>query len=198
MFNSGFRRPRCGAALPGINPGEGEKNMGNRGTVIFTDGEHNFSPAVYLHWNGGPDSIYSFLEELDRRLIRADQDYEAARFIQLVGEFFDQHCISGLSLGVSNGPVSDSLEDLRLVKTDKGGNGIYLVCRKNGKRKVRRFVEHSRRLPHKGGYTYTFYLSELPQSKVKKEFKDWKTCDSRQNFREFFARLTEGKPIEQN
>ncbi len=39
--------------------------MGNRATIIFTDGKKSFSPAVYLHWNGGPESVYAFLEELD-------------------------------------------------------------------------------------------------------------------------------------
>ena len=40
--------------------------MGNRAAVVFTKGEE-ISPAVYLHNNGGPESIYSFLAELNRR-----------------------------------------------------------------------------------------------------------------------------------
>ena len=114
--------------------------MGNRATVIFTDGKESFSPAVYLHWNGSPESVYGFLEELNRRGVRADQEYECARFIQLVGEFFDQDTQGGHSLGVVNGPNSDSPADLKLVGTDKGDNGIYLVNRTNGL-SVRRFTE---------------------------------------------------------
>ena len=83
--------------------------MGNRATVIFVTGEGKISPAVYLHWNGGPESVYQFLDELDRRKVRAGDDYECARFIQIVGEFFDQDATSGLSLGVSNGPHSLAL-----------------------------------------------------------------------------------------
>jgi hypothetical protein len=60
--------------------------MGNRGTVVFTDGQHSFSPAIYLHWHGSANYIYAFLEELDRRKVRADRSYDAARFVQIVGE----------------------------------------------------------------------------------------------------------------
>lgn len=66
--------------------------MGNRAIVIFEDEKSTeFSPAVYLHWNGGPESVYPFLDEMDRRHIRTgDGAYESARFIQLIGEYFDQ------------------------------------------------------------------------------------------------------------
>jgi hypothetical protein len=105
--------------------------MGNRANVIFTDGKESFSPTVYLHWNGGPESVYAFLNELDRRNIRADQCYEAARFVQLVGEFFDQEHIGGYSLGLMNGPKSASIEDLNKISTDNGDNGFYLINRTN-------------------------------------------------------------------
>ena len=115
--------------------------MGNRGTVVFTDGKDRFSPAIYLHWNGGPESVLAFLDELDRRKIRADQDYEAARFVAIVAQFFDKDEVGGLSLGVVNGPASDSLEDLAKIYTDLGDNGVYLVNRTQG-RKIRQFSEN--------------------------------------------------------
>ena len=109
--------------------------MGNRAYVIFEDKESkSFSPAIYLHWNGGPESIYAFLDELDRRGVRSDQEYEAARFVQIVGEYFmpDQ-----LSLGVTSGPSSAA--DLgRWAGED---NGLYLVCRTKPRR-VRRLWCH--------------------------------------------------------
>ena len=105
--------------------------MGNRAYVIFEDKESkSFSPAIYLHWNGGPESIYAFLDELDRRGVRSDQEYEAARFAQIVADYFmpDQ-----LSVGVMSGPSSAA--DLgRWAKED---NGLYLVCRAKPRR-VRR------------------------------------------------------------
>lgn len=106
--------------------------MGNRAYVIFEDKEsQHFSPAIYLHWNGGPESVYAFLDELDRRGVRADQEYEAARFVQVVGEYFmpDQ-----LSLGVTSGPSSAA----DLGQWAGEDNGLYLVCRADKPRRVRR------------------------------------------------------------
>ena len=115
--------------------------MGNRGTVVFTDGKGNYSCAVYLHWNGSAESIYPFLEELDRRKARNDQDYECARFVQLVGDFFDSDEIGSTSLGLANGPKNDSPAELSRIKTDLGDNGLYLVRRTEDKLVVRRFTE---------------------------------------------------------
>jgi hypothetical protein len=109
--------------------------MGNRGNVVFVAGER-ISPTIYLHWNGGPESVYAFLRELDRRGVRADGEYEAARFVQIVGEFFDysgtepQH--SGLSLGIIAGPTAITPEALAEVFTDAGDNGFYVVERGSG------------------------------------------------------------------
>lgn len=116
--------------------------MGNRGTVVFTDGQSNYSCAVYLHWNGSAESVYPFLEELDRRKARCDQDYECARFVQLVGEFFDSDEIGSTSLGVANGPESDSPQDLDKIRTDHGDNGLYLVRRTGDEIVMRRFTEN--------------------------------------------------------
>jgi hypothetical protein len=37
--------------------------MGNRAYVVFESGNER-SPAIYLHWQGGPESIYAFLHAL--------------------------------------------------------------------------------------------------------------------------------------
>ena len=165
--------------------------MGNRATVIFTDGKKSFSPAVYLHWNGGPESVYAFLEELDRRKQRADQDYECARFIQLIGEFFDQDRISRTSLGVVNGPKSDSICDLLKVRTDHGDNGFYLVNRTVEPMKVRRFQEQ---LVDRATWKPT--LVELPPERVSAERDAAEKNKYRKAFRETFAKITGDKPIE--
>lgn len=130
--------------------------MGNRAIVVFEDQkQESFSPLVYLHWNGGPESIYCFLDELDRRGVRADQDYECARFVAIVAEFFDKDGYNGLSLGVQQ--WCGKLEDY-----DQGDNGIYAVCRQGKTRRVRRFgdgwcstpaeVERERRAAYKSDY----------------------------------------------
>ena len=154
--------------------------MGNRATVIFTDGNTNHSPAVYLHWNGGPESVYGFLEELDRRGVRADQDYECARFIQIVGEFFDSDGQDGLSLGVANGPAAQAIspETLRTVMTDHGDNGFYIVNRTVSPCAVRRFFEVE------GGN-----LVEAPPEKVERERREAETDAYRPEFRKFYQAL---------
>lgn len=103
--------------------------MGNRANVIFVSGDR-ISPCIYLHWNGGPESVYAFLEELDRRGARADAEYEAARFVQLIGEYFDgRKHLGTLSLGILNGPSEISIEALGKLMTDQGDNGFYVVDR---------------------------------------------------------------------
>lgn len=169
--------------------------MGNRATVIFTDGKKAFSPAVYLHWNGGAESVYAFLEELNRRKVRADQDCECARFIQLVGEFLDSDGnISGTSLGVVNSPKSDTVPELLRVKTDHGNNGFYLVNRTGARMTVRRFTEK-----YIGdGKDYgieNFTLVELPPKQVAQEKADADSHKYRTAIREFYAELTKGKKV---
>ena len=161
--------------------------MGNRATVIFTDGKR-FSPAVYHHWNGGPESIYGFLEELDRRKQRCDQDYECARYIQLVGEFLDQTSVTSTSLGVVNGPKSDSIHDLEKVMTDHSDNGFYLANRTVEPMVVRRFKKFY-------GERDTKFV-ELSANMVRREREEADKSEYRPKFRAFFAELTKGKEIE--
>lgn len=164
--------------------------MGNRANVVFTDGEE-FSPAIYLHWNGGPESIYAFLSEMDRRKIRTgDVMYESARFCHIVGDFFDQDNIGGLSLGLANGlangPENDTPEAFAKVKTDSGDNGFYLVQRiTNGqgvKTKVRRFT----------GYDE---IKEWDELAVRREFEEAMKDDYIPEIAAAFAKITAGKEI---
>ncbi len=162
--------------------------MGNRATVIFTDGKNAYSPAVYLHWNGGPESVYGFLAELERRQVRADQDYEAARFVQLVGEFFDQDKQGSLSLGISNGPKpvgpAGLLKALAHVQTDHGDNGFYLVNRIAKPMAVRRFVETADT------------LRELDADEVATERRMAEAHKYAADFRETYETIGAGRPVE--
>lgn len=169
--------------------------MGNRATVIFTDGNSEFSPAVYLHWNGGPESVYAFLHELERRQVRADQDYECARFIQIVGDFFDSgDAVTSLSLGVANGPTSNMLSALAKVRTDKSDNGIYLVNRTVKPMQVRRYLldwDACRAADYKKEF-----VKEMTRAEVEAEYREaighkffGKICDT-------LAGFTEGKTIQ--
>lgn len=98
--------------------------MGNRATIIFVhSGE--ISPAIYLHWNGGAESIYPFLEELEKRGGGGPGGYESARFIQVVGDFFDQKKRDTMSIGVNNGPYEIGTPYLKAF--DPGNNGIFVI-----------------------------------------------------------------------
>ena len=84
--------------------------MGNR-AVIKAKGNDN--KAVYLHWNGGRDSIEAFLKYCELRGFRSfNDDYGMARFIQVVSNFFGA---DGLSIG-----ITDNVDSC-------GDNGVYVV-----------------------------------------------------------------------
>lgn len=109
--------------------------MGNRAIVVFKDGTE-YSQAVYLHWNGGAESVMAFVHEMQRRnWIRTD--YAAARFCQVVGEYFtgieeSEYPDDGLSLGTYDAPKN--AEELEAMSP--GDNGVFVVSLVNGKYKV--------------------------------------------------------------
>jgi hypothetical protein len=86
--------------------------MGNR-AVITTEKEEI---GVYLHWNGGRDSVEGFLavcKQLEHRPPEEDC-YGWARLCQVIGNFFG----GTTSLGI------DKLENL---DCDNGDNGMYII-----------------------------------------------------------------------
>ena len=74
--------------------------MGNRAIIQTRESYENEGIGVYLHWNGGYDSVSAFLKYCELKGYRApDKDsYGWARFCQVVGNFFG----GGLSLGIDN------------------------------------------------------------------------------------------------
>lgn len=84
--------------------------MGNR-AIIKAKGNDN--KAVYLHWNGGRDSIEAFLKYCEMRGFRDfNDDYGMARFVQVVSNFISS---DGLSIGITDSVASH------------GDNGVYIV-----------------------------------------------------------------------
>jgi hypothetical protein len=89
--------------------------MGNRAVIAFSKDPN--STGIYIHWNGGLESVLAFLEVCKRRNYRdpsEDPQFALARLIGVIHEFFDK----GTSLGV--GP-------LRELDVDNDDNGAYLV-----------------------------------------------------------------------
>jgi hypothetical protein len=104
--------------------------MGNRAVIIFTGGGLT-SPGVYLHWNGGAESIDQFLGQLAETMPAAlgEPARCAARFAQIVGNFFDEGAqpeTRGLSVALMN--RTDVLDPAELTRLDPGDNGVYVVA----------------------------------------------------------------------
>ena len=91
--------------------------MGNRACITTRENFENNGIGIYLHWNGGRDSVEGFLKYCEIRGFRApDEDcYGFARLVQVIANFFGD---DGLSIGV------DTLDRLDTANWD---NGTYII-----------------------------------------------------------------------
>lgn len=93
--------------------------MGNR-AVITTSRDNDVSMSndigIYLHWNGGRDSVEAFLEYCKRRGFRSpDQDcYGWARLCQVIANFF-------------GGDLSIGIDKCCNLDCDNWNNGVYII-----------------------------------------------------------------------
>lgn len=87
--------------------------MGNR-AVIATK---NKDLAVYLHWNGGRDSVEAFLKYCELKKFRCPEEdnYGWACLCQIIANYFGD----GLSLGID---TFESLKDSACYD-----NGVYFI-----------------------------------------------------------------------
>ena len=96
--------------------------MGNRAVIGWQDKDGNFSEesvGVYLHWNGGRDSVEAFLAYCEMMGFRSpsfDNQYGIARFVQVIANWFGE---DGLSIGV---------DKICNLDTDNWDNGLY-ICK---------------------------------------------------------------------
>ena len=91
--------------------------MGNRAVVTTQSALDNNGIGVYLHWNGGRDSVNAFLTYCKFKEFRSPTDdptYAWARFCQVIGNWFG----GSLSLGIGR---VDRLD------CDNWDNGVYIV-----------------------------------------------------------------------
>ncbi|MGH2611818.1 MAG: hypothetical protein ACRDFB_02070 [Rhabdochlamydiaceae bacterium] len=87
--------------------------MGNR-AVITVEGSNI---GIYLHWNGGPESVQAFLRVAKALKVRdpiGDPSYFYARMTQIIANFFG----GNMSVGVNS---LDSLD------CDNCDNGMYII-----------------------------------------------------------------------
>lgn len=74
--------------------------MGNRAIIQTKESYENEGIGIYLHWNGGRDSVEPFLKYCELKGYRAPDcdSYGWARLCQVIGNFFG----GTLSLGIDN------------------------------------------------------------------------------------------------
>tara|TARA_Y100001938_G_C8085830_1_gene431959 strand:+ start:418 stop:795 length:378 start_codon:yes stop_codon:yes gene_type:complete len=84
--------------------------MGNRAVIEIQD----TGIGIYLHRNGGRNSIQAFLDVAKEYDVRTSEDYGTARLVQIIGNFF------GGTLSVGIAPIEQ-------LDTDNGDNGVYVI-----------------------------------------------------------------------
>lgn len=90
--------------------------MGNRAVITTRDNFRSNGVGVYLHWNGGRDSVEAFLKYMKLRRFRApDSDsYGWARLCQVIGNFL-------------GGTLSIGIDRVDYLDMDNRDNGTYII-----------------------------------------------------------------------
>ena len=91
--------------------------MGNRAVITTKHNFENNGIGVYVHWNGGRDSVEAFLEYCKRKGYASptmDNSYGFAYLVTTIGNFFG----SGYSLGV---------DVVSRLDCDNWDNGVYII-----------------------------------------------------------------------
>lgn len=95
--------------------------MGNRANIIFANEKlTDFSPVIYLHWNGGLESIVGFVEVMKRNIGNRDNDEvsrQAACFVSTVCICLDD--VMSARLDDFNGKF--------YAFSDIGDNGLLII-----------------------------------------------------------------------
>ena len=90
--------------------------MGNRAVITTRENFDNNGVGVYLHWNGGKDSVEGFLKYCKMKGYRtpSSDNYGWARLCQVIGNFF----------GGTNSVGIDTVDNL---DCDNWDNGVYII-----------------------------------------------------------------------
>lgn len=90
--------------------------MGNRAVITTKENWAHDGVGVYLHWNGGRDSVEAFLKYCDLKGYRSPSVdcYGWARLCQVLGNFF-------------GGKTSIGIDTLWYLDCDNYDNGVYII-----------------------------------------------------------------------
>ena len=91
--------------------------MGNRAVITTKENFENNGIGIYVHYNGGRDSIKAFLTYCNLRGFRKPEEdsYGWARLVQVIANFMGG---DGLSVGV---------DTVNRLDCDNWDNGVYLI-----------------------------------------------------------------------
>lgn len=92
--------------------------MGNRAVITASNDRKN-GIGIYLHWNGGLESVQAFLDVAKARGFRdptGDESYAMARLVGLIHEFFGTNESTSLGIGT-----------LERLDCDNFDNGVYVI-----------------------------------------------------------------------
>lgn len=90
--------------------------MGNRAVITTKENFENNGIGVYLHWNGGYDSVSAFLKYCELKGYRSPStdSYGWARLCQVIGNFF-------------GGSSSVGIDVVNNLDCDNWDNGVYII-----------------------------------------------------------------------
>ena len=90
--------------------------MGNRAVITTDDNFANDGVGIYVHWNGGRDSVEAFLKYCELKGYRSPSDdcYGWARLAQVIGNFF-------------GGELSVGIDTIWHLDRENGDNGVYII-----------------------------------------------------------------------
>ena len=90
--------------------------MGNRAVITSKENFENNGMGIYLHWNGGRDSVEAFLKYCELKGYRSptSDNYGWARLCQVIGNFF-------------GGSTSIGIDVVNNLDCDNWDNGVYII-----------------------------------------------------------------------
>lgn len=90
--------------------------MGNRAVITTRENFENNDVGVYVHWNGGRDSVEAFLKYCEMKGYRnpSYDNYGWARLCQVIGNFF-------------GGETSVGIDVVNRLDCNNYDNGVYII-----------------------------------------------------------------------
>lgn len=90
--------------------------MGNRAVITTKENFENNGVGIYLHWNGGYDSVSAFLKYCELKGYRSpsEDNYGWARLCQVIGNFF-------------GGSTSVGIDVVSNLDCNNYDNGVYII-----------------------------------------------------------------------